>query len=116
VSEPAAGETVKCWHPSPRSWHIQPGGRRPEVSRAECHVIALAVDKNDANRDLVKMGAAALAAVVAAVWAVLTFTVDRHAKPTPAVSADHGSIAAGHDANNNTINGAVAPVSPGTKP
>jgi hypothetical protein len=71
--------------------------------------------KNDANRDLVKMGAAALAAVVAAVWAVLTFAVDHHAKPTPTIAADHGSIAAGHDANNNIINGAVAPVSPGTK-
>ncbi len=72
--------------------------------------------RNDANRDLVKMSAAALAAVVAAVWAVLTFAVDHHAKPTPPIAADHGSIAAGHDASNNIINGAVAPVSPGTKP
>ena len=72
--------------------------------------------RNDANRDLVKMGAAGLAAIIAAVWAVLTFAVDHHAKPTPTISADHSSIAAGHDANNNIINGAAAPVSPGTKP
>jgi hypothetical protein len=62
------------------------------------------------------MGAAALAAVVAAMWAVLTFAVDHHAKPTPTIAADHGPIAAGHDANSNVLNGPVAPVSPGTKP
>jgi hypothetical protein len=62
------------------------------------------------------MGAAGLAAVVAAAFAVFTFAVDHHAKSLPTIAADHVSIAAGHDANNNTINGAVAPASPGAKP
>jgi hypothetical protein len=69
--------------------------------------------KDDANRDIIKMGAATLAAIIAGTWAVLTFVVDRHASPR--VSAAPGGVAAGRDISGNTIT-QVTPATAGTKP
>jgi hypothetical protein len=59
--------------------------------------------RDDVNRDMVRMGAAAFAAIVAGTWAVLTFAVDHHPPSTTSVSASNGSVAAGHDVTNATI-------------
>jgi hypothetical protein len=72
--------------------------------------------KDEKNRDVLKMTAAGLAAVVTAAWAVLTFVVDHH--PPASVTSGVGGIAAGHDISGNTITlappGATAP--PATPP
>ena len=77
--------------------------------------------KDDRNRDVVKMTAAGLAAVVAAAWAILTLVVDHH--PRASITSGAGGIAAGHDISGNTITlarpgGAAAPpaTSPAAKP
>jgi hypothetical protein len=57
--------------------------------------------KDNENRDVLKMTAAGLAAVVAAGWTVLTFVVDHH--PSANVMSGAGGIAAGHDISGNTI-------------
>jgi hypothetical protein len=67
--------------------------------------------KDDKNRDVLKMTAAGLAAVVAAAWAVLTLVVDHH--PSTSVTSGAGGMAAGHDISGNTIT--LAPP-PGTAP
>lgn len=57
--------------------------------------------KDDKNRDILKMTAASLGAVVAATWAVLTFVVDHH--QSTSVTSGAGGMAAGHDISGNTI-------------
>jgi hypothetical protein len=71
--------------------------------------------RDDRNRDVVKMTAAGLAAVVAATWAMLTFVVDHH--PPASITSGAGGIAAGHDISANTITlaptgAAVLPATP----
>jgi hypothetical protein len=64
--------------------------------------------RDDKNRDILKMTAAGLAALVAAGWAVVTFVVAQH--PSGAgVVAGPGGIAAGRDISGNTITLAPAP-------
>jgi hypothetical protein len=72
--------------------------------------------KDDKNRDILKLSGAGLAAIVAAVWAVLTFAVGDHAAPS--ASAGPGGIAAGHDISGNTITTTVGPAAgnPAPKP
>ena len=69
--------------------------------------------KRQDNRDVVKMVAAALAAVVAGGWAIFTFAVDHGASPS--ISASSDSVAAGHDATGNRITN-VPPAAPKAKP
>jgi hypothetical protein len=72
--------------------------------------------KDDKNRDILKMTAAGLAAIVAAAWGVLTFVVDHH--PPTRVTSGAGGIAAGRDISGNTITLAPAPptATPAAKP
>jgi hypothetical protein len=65
------------------------------------------------NRDVVKMSAAALAALVAGTWALFTFVVD-HEVPK-GISASSGAVAAGRDASGNSIIN-TAPPTPAAKP
>jgi hypothetical protein len=71
--------------------------------------------KNVDNRDILKMAAGAFAAIVVAVWAVLTFAVDRH--PSVSVTAGAGGMAAGRDiSGNNTLTSQPAPPPPAASP
>jgi hypothetical protein len=69
--------------------------------------------KDQNNRDIAKMAAAALAALAAAIWTVFTFAVERPA--APGISANSGAVAAGRDASGNTIT-YTAPAPPAVKP
>ena len=68
--------------------------------------------KNAKNRDILKMTAAGLAAVVAAAWAFLTFVVDHH--PSASVTSGAGGLAAGHDISGSTIIVSPLPGNPTT--
>ena len=72
--------------------------------------------KDDKNRDIIKMIAAGLAALVAATWAVLIFVVDHH--PSATVRSGVGGVTAGHDISGNVILLAppVSTVTPATSP
>lgn len=65
------------------------------------------------NRDVVKMSAAALAALIAGTWALFTFVVDHEA--AKGISAGSGAVAAGRDASGNTIIYS-SPPTPSVKP
>jgi len=68
------------------------------------------------NRDVAKMTAAALTAIVAGGWAIFTFAVDhRNHSPTQNISANSGAVAAGHDASGNNIT-YTSPVTRAIKP
>ena len=76
--------------------------------------------KDDKNRDILKITAAGLAAIVAAGWTVLTFVVDHH--PAVNVTAGQDSVAVGGDIKQSQINIAppsgipTQPAAPAAKP